>query len=362
MLVIVLAGFASIVDCTPTTLIRQISPSLFDSTVETISNATQPPVETGRLQERQRLPRSNLWQWTTAPLASDELWCAAQAKGAQMYNTFWKSDAAAGRAYNPPRVSANSAYRANNINNMMYSTWGWTDADRTADDAHFGSEYGRGWDEAMQARGIGTVPWQGKYTIYSTVLWFSDHTLTHLAHTDIYGYSFSHGSGSARDEHGQPILLTQQAYTAYGHQYRVTGGRIKFGVQDKAGAIMVSLAVSPSYAFNRLYGRAAQPEELPVLQAASDLLWAGWIRGTNPTVGNPNVANLNYMFMNWIINRDTLSIMKRALHSRGKDYYSKWPGDDFSTATPEGQALLGSPNGKPMGYLVNQRKLDMGVK
>ncbi|KAF9737450.1 hypothetical protein PMIN03_000860 [Paraphaeosphaeria minitans] len=336
-----LAGLACIANCTLSdtadTLFRQISSAIFDSPTVTTSNETYAPEATTRLQEREDIARRA--NWDDSPMASDELWCAAQAKGAQMYYNFWKSDATAGRAYNPPRLSANSVFRADNMNNMMYSTWGWSDGDRKYNDAVFNEYYGPGWIDCVRARGIGITPWQ-----------------------DIYAYNFKHGVANARDEHGQPIPLNEQSYQAYGNNYRVTGARSTFGVQDKAGSIMVSIAVSPAESFKALYGREAHPDELPQLRSLSDLLWAGWQRGSNPHNGNPNVKNLNSMFMMWIINRDTLSIMKRALHARGKDKYSVWPGDDFSTAEPEGQALLGSPNGKPMGYLVNQRKLDMGVK
>lgn len=277
--------------------------------------------------------------WDSTPMATDEVWCRAQAKGAQMYAAFWKSDLAAGRSYNPPRQSANSIFRSDNMNNMMYSTWGWSDGDNLSNDANFDRHYGDGWLTAMRERGIGIEPWK-----------------------DVWSYYYQHGARNARDEQGQPFPLNEQTYMAYGKRYQVTGARAKFGVQDKAGAIMVNIAVSPASAFRQLYGRDARPDELPQLRSLSDLLWAGWIRGSNPHVGNPNPANLNYMFMMWVINEETLSIMKRALKAKGKDKYSVWPGDDFSTREPEGQALLGSPNGKPMGYLVNQRKQDMGVK
>jgi hypothetical protein len=160
-----------------------------------------------------------------------------------------------------------------------------------------------------------------------------------------------------------PIRLDEQTYQAYGREYRVTGASAKFGVQDKAGAIMISVAISPGESFKKLYGRPAQDAELPVLRSLSDVLWTGWIHGSKPDSGNnPDVRNLNYMFMMWVINQDTLKILKRALHARGKSSFSVWPGDDFACSTPEGQALLGSPNGKPVGYFVNQRKADMGVK
>jgi hypothetical protein len=100
--------------------------------------------------------------WNALPLASEDLWCAAQAKGAQMYATFWKSDIAAGKAYNPVRQSANSVFRSNNIDNIMFHTWGWDQAPRKFEDAQFNT-YGAGWLQAMRDRGIGILPWSGTY-------------------------------------------------------------------------------------------------------------------------------------------------------------------------------------------------------
>jgi hypothetical protein len=87
--------------------------------------------------------------WDELPLASEDLWCAAQAKGAQMFATFWKTDIAAGRAYNPARQSANSVFRSNNIDSMMFDTWGWDRAPAKFEDAQYDT-YGAGWLQAME--------------------------------------------------------------------------------------------------------------------------------------------------------------------------------------------------------------------
>lgn len=158
-----LAGFAYIASCTQSdtadALFRQISSAIFDSPTGTTTSETYAPEATAQFQKR-LVRRAN---WDSSPMASDELWCKAQAKGAQMYSNFWKSDVAAGRTYNPPRVSANSMFRASNMNDMMYSTWGWSDADRRYNDAVFNDFYGPGWIEAVRQRGIGITPWSGKF-------------------------------------------------------------------------------------------------------------------------------------------------------------------------------------------------------
>lgn len=279
--------------------------------------------------------------WPNAPIATEDQWCKAVGKGRQLYATFWKSDRAAGAMYNPPLQSSNSAYNRGNIFNQMYNVWGWSNGAQRHNDAKYDYYYGNGWMQAMMYHAIGITPW-----------------------VDVWGYHFAHGVKDFRDDKGQPLPIKEQVYHAYGREYPATGARVKFGVQDKAGAIFVSLAVSPSHAYRELHGRDISPNELPSLRSLSDLLWAGWTSGSSPMArpGNPNIANLRFIFMVDIINGETLSVMKRAMANRGKDQVPVWPGVDFSPAETDGAALLGTPNGKPAGYLLNQHKAEMGVQ
>ena len=263
----------------------------------------------------------------------------AQSKGDQMYTTFWKSDIAAGAMYEPKRNSASSFYTSGNILNQMYSIWAWHDGYLRSEDGDL-SGYGTSWVNAMKELAIGLTPWR-----------------------DVWAYHFRHGSPDLRDEDGQPIPITEQEYSAYGRDdMPATGASTKFAVQDKAGAIFVKTAVSASIAYKELHGKEIDPKDLPGLRSLSDLMWAGWVRGSNPAAFSPDVTNLKYIFMMWVINGETLSVMKRALATKGKDKPSVWPGDDFSVDKEEGQALLGTPNGKPIGYLVNQHKLELGIR
>lgn len=279
--------------------------------------------------------------WHLAPIANEDQWCKAVAKGRQLYATFWKSDRAAGAMYNPPLQSSNSVYNRNNIFNQMYNVWGWSNGAQKAHDAQYDYFYGNNWMQAMMYHAIGLTPW-----------------------VDVWGYHFAHGVKDHRDENGQPLPIKEQVYHAYNRDWPATGARVKFGVQDKAGAIFVSLAVSPSHAYRELHGSDISPNDLPHLRSLSDLLWAGWASGSSPMArpGNPNIANLRFIFMVDIVSGETQSIMKRALADKGMDQVPVWPGVDFSTAETNGAALLGSPNGKPAGYLLNQHKAEMGVQ
>jgi hypothetical protein len=119
----------------------------------------------------------------------------------------------------------------------------------------------------------------------------------------------------------------------------------------------------PSSAFRRNYQRDPLPNELPALKSLSDLLWGGWYRGSQPDTSiNRDAENVKYLVSVSVTNAESLSIIQRALKAKAKTRVSYWPGDTFEMSTEEGQALLGSANGRRWGYLVTQRKNDIGNK
>ena len=142
----------------------------------------------------------------------------------------------------------------------------------------------------------------------------------------------------------------------------MTGAYFQFGINAASGAILALDNLSPASAFRKNIQREPQKDELPELQSLSDMVWGGWYRGSQPANSkNPNVANIKYLISVQITNAETLSIIARAMKAVNKEI-SMWPGDVFETDTAEGRALLGSPNGKRWGYLINQRKNDIGIK
>lgn len=68
--------------------------------------------------------------------------------------------------------------------------------------------------------------------------------------------------------------------------------------------------------------------------------------------------------MHDVINLDTLRLIGLALKSyevpTGQQRYTilpKWPGLEFDIETPEGKAMLGSPNGLAAGYFRKLSRL-----
>lgn len=143
----------------------------------------------------------------------------------------------------------------------------------------------------------------------------------------------------------------------------MTGAYAQYGINAVDGAILAMDNLMPSSAIRKNLQRDPQPGELPALQSLSDMMWGGWYRGSQPESSkNPNVANVKYLISVSITNEETLSIIQRVLKMKNKSSVSLWPGDTFAMSTADGQALLGSPNGKRWGYLVTQRKNNIGIR
>jgi hypothetical protein len=70
---------------------------------------------------------------------------------------------------------------------------------------------------------------------------------------------------------------------------------------------------------------------------------------------------VDYVIRSPIENTETEALIKQALDRVGKPL-GPWPGVVFDMNTDEGQALLGSPNGLGVGYLLIQHKNSLGMK
>ena len=169
----------------------------------------------------------------------------------------------------------------------------------------------------------------------------------------------------SEEKHG----FTNRIIDVLGLQY--TAAHAEIGINAKDGAIFATKTSSPRDAFKRNVHpegqdapqREATPGELPKLRALSDLLWAGWCRAVQAEAERgARLVGVKYLFSVQITNDETKSIIQRALETKRKTLVKLWPGESFGMDTEAGRALLGSPNGKRWGYLVTQRKKEIGVK
>jgi len=95
---------------------------------------------------------------------------------------------------------------------------------------------------------------------------------------------------------------------------------------------------------------------LPKLRSWSDIAWLQWSE-----IAGKNAKNLRYVFHSPVTNTEARWLINRAFQLSGQELKT-WPGVDFDIATDEGKALLSSPNGAGVAYLLFAHKRHLGRK
>jgi len=124
-------------------------------------------------------------------------------------------------------------------------------------------------------------------------------------------------------------------------------------INPKDGAIVAYENMSPPEA-NRL---ACRPRDLdvPDLKHWSDVAFLQWkLKATED-------SELRYVLRYNVLNVLTESVVK-SIHTANATETLPWPGTSYSATSLEGQALLGTPNGSSVAYLLIQHKQELGHK
>ncbi|KAF2013589.1 hypothetical protein BU24DRAFT_464355 [Aaosphaeria arxii CBS 175.79] len=140
-------------------------------------------------------------------------------------------------------------------------------------------------------------------------------------------------------------------YDIDGKTYPITGGRFDMILNPMDGVIVAWGSFSPAHR-----GAKQNPPVtiLPALKLWSDIVFLEWQNFKKP-------RNLRYVFRYSIKNKNACSIISRALESANQ-VLQKWPGVTFDMSTREGRAILGSPNGAGVAFLLSQHKEQLGNK
>jgi hypothetical protein len=104
---------------------------------------------------------------------------------------------------------------------------------------------------------------------------------------------------------------------------------------------------------------------LPKLQHWSDVAFLQWQSLSDEGV----IPNLKYIIRSHIQNSDCVGILKsnilptlRQKLNRKTLWVPTWPGVDFDIDSEEAKALLGTPNGSGITWLLAQHKEELGCK
>ncbi|KAJ4991638.1 hypothetical protein SVAN01_02753 [Stagonosporopsis vannaccii] len=233
--------------------------------------------------------------------ANDEVWDKAKCKGANFVRAMCGSDRDAGQVFKPPRDSAASQ---------------WENLDFNAAERDLG----------MSDKCYG---WGG---------WIDCVIFLH---------------GFKQDEQGdwEP---DDSPYVVDGRTYRRSGAHYGLAFDSLRGVIMALDRDSPQSAGKDL-NPPVQGDGLPAIQASSDIMWLYWKMYDKP-------KGPNYFLSSCIINAETQAVVSRAIRETIPEAHSypAWGGYDFDTDTPEGQAILGTPNAQAFSYFLLQHKATLG--
>ncbi|KAF3040968.1 hypothetical protein E8E12_009025 [Didymella heteroderae] len=263
--------------------------------------------------------------------AADGEWEKAKCKGANFLKAMKGSDAEAGKAFNPPRDSAAGLYNEENIGDLM--EWGWSG--------------GEAFEPGMKHYGVdGALRDMGS----------SDTVLQDGG--DIRLVSFRHGMSKMGDN-DQWIPMDEQRYEVNGKEYRYTGAWYNFAVDEVNGVIIATDRASPQDIGSKKMPIIAG-DDLPLIRAFSDFAWIYWAALADG-IGS-DVKNIHYFMSLSITNELTQRILSRCVREilPGSWGFPDWPGFEFDTSTPQGQAILGTPNAQAFSYFLLQHKKELG--
>jgi len=86
-----------------------------------------------------------------------------------------------------------------------------------------------------------------------------------------------------------------------------------------------------------LWKYTPKTSELPELRASSDFAWGLW----NKLRGKDNLSDIRKIFSLYINNKETQSIIDKAVAKQKIKELKKWPGTEIDPKSEEGLAIIG---------------------
>jgi hypothetical protein len=124
---------------------------------------------------------------------------------------------------------------------------------------------------------------------------------------------------------------------------------------SSAGYIIAVDSWSPDYELKKLRKKKpGLPDVLPDVYRWSDITFIEW-----KTQAGERIKELHYVFQANIMNQESKMVIERAA---GGPNNLQWPGKVFEMASSEGRAILGSPNGRGVAFLLATHKELLGQR
>ena len=120
----------------------------------------------------------------------------------------------------------------------------------------------------------------------------------------------------------------------------------------KAGFIVAYNNFSPSFMV-----RNNPIKTVPDVRAWSDVTFIEW--KTQAQISGQDIMGLKYVFRYEIVNPQTALVIEKAV---GTFRSIRWPGLIIPMSDERGQAILGTPNGVGVAYLLATHKAQLGEK
>ncbi|KAH5071318.1 hypothetical protein HBH96_010910 [Parastagonospora nodorum] len=276
------------------------------------------------------LPKPNAaWFKQPPPVADEATWSRAVCKGTKMMAQMSYSDYDVGQLLAEPKDSVQSPWSLADLDDWGYKLY----------------------------------PARPVYCDYSTGgFWGISNFLQNQGITDKCSPNGKEGEWRAQgilhydpDPEDFASPFSQEYQDPWGIDRRVTEAHFFMSVLAGAG-IIAQDRQSPWESLKKLHPTDADPDELPMLQRSSDMMWIMW----ENTVEFSRRHELKLFLSLSIKNPETQALIQHALSDVGKELTVEPV--EFKTTTPQGKALLSSANGSGFAHFLIQRKLQVGLK
>tara|TARA_R110002003_G_scaffold175_10_gene14257 strand:+ start:8401 stop:8823 length:423 start_codon:yes stop_codon:yes gene_type:complete len=102
---------------------------------------------------------------------------------------------------------------------------------------------------------------------------------------------------------------------------------------------------------------------IPPLHHWSDIAYLQWLAASvSPPLMTVAPAPIRYILRLGIHHPPTYSVLNKIAAKQSSKTYDVWPGVTFDIASEAGKAILGTPNGAGVVWMLIQRKKELGKR